>query len=644
MGGPIPSAPTVVDDEQYYNTASQVPQSTWNVMGAAFQEALTDNPLSAIYRMSEMANLTMDGEETGDLIGKEEFDGRYASLGLEWDNRMTWAGAQELGARKVREQQNQFIMGRGQGGFVEGSAVIGSSLVASFLDPLNVALAFLPIVSAPKYAQLGLKSGSRLGQFMSKGLFKAEGLVSRANGGSTWARLQIGAIDGFAGSLLVEPISAIARTQEQADYTSTHFLHNVMIGTLMGSGLHAGIGKIGDLYSAHGMRKIEADIRETESAAKQLLDGKQVDTAGLHAMHEAEITRLNDGIDVDSGSIQSDIDARSLDLGQLPEVTIVTKEKTGVVVRFADDAGEGLTAFGSNIEKARGNLIREYQRLKIEERATVVKRDAATLQNKLQSLVSKRNHLQKSLKSKASPDDIAALQDMKDRLKRLNSPDALDMKLRENGQPVDAIKILDEKLASLDRMRKGIKRGSKRKLPKISEEETALRIQRKEAIDRMDQGKFVETKDALRLEKDTLRRQIKKAEATIDPKLAKSNLKKVHKEIDNTMKDIEKTAIQRTQETLNHQKNAEGQLFFTPRPDEVTMRDAEATTRANDLGEVERSIKVVDDVIGDDVFVGLPPELRKAMEDSKAAGQFVDKASEAQLKGLKCMLGFSRGK
>lgn len=646
MGMPIAASEAVVDDTQYHNSISQVPQGTWNVMGAAFQEALTDNPINSIYRLSEMANLKSHGEEFGDIIAKEDFDNRYASLGLKWDDRMTWSAANELGARKIRERQNQFIMGRGQGGAIEGSAVIGSALVASFLDPVNVLMAFLPVVSAPKYAQLGARVGSRLGQFMTKGLIDAPGLVSRAAGGSTWARLQIGAIDGFAGSLVIEPLVGFARTQEQADYTTTNFFHNVMIGTFMGAGLHAGFGKIGDLYSAHGMRRIEADIRETESAAKQLIDGKSVDTVGLHAIHEAEITRLDESLNVNDKIIQTEVDIRALDLGELPAVEVVNKSKAGVEVRFIGDKGHNMTAFGKNIETAQVNLIREYQRLKIEERSTVTKKEASKLQGQLENFVSKRNQLQMALRTKASSQDIDNLVDLRDRLKRLNSPEALDIKLRERGLPVDTIKFLDEKLAALDRHRKGIlkgARGKKRKLPKIEDEEKALQFQRDEAVRGMEQGKFTEAKELLRRERDTIRKQLKQAEVAVEPGTAKAQLKKVNKQIDDTMKQIERKSLERTQETLSHQQNHEGRLFFTKPPDVETMAAAQATTRASDISEVDKALKKVDDQINEEFLKDLPEDIRKSIEDTAEVTRLLDTAADAQRRGIECMAGLANG-
>lgn len=238
MGVPTYGTEMVTDDRQYENSISQVSFDSSRVWGAAFYEAWLDNPIASIYRMSELSNLKADEGENFDIIRKNDFDKEFAALGLTWDERMTWATARELGSRKTRERRNQFIMGRGRGGAFEVAGTFGSSLIASLLDPVNIAMSFLPVVSAPKYAQIAARASKSLG-FLNKGLVQAPRLKAAADAGSTWARIQIGAIDSFVGSAVVEPITYIARTQEQADYTYVNSLNNILIGTFLGAGLHA---------------------------------------------------------------------------------------------------------------------------------------------------------------------------------------------------------------------------------------------------------------------------------------------------------------------------------------------------------------------------------------------------------------------
>ncbi len=641
---PIANQEDVFDEQQYTNSIAQVETPTWDVMGAAFEEAWLDNPVMSTFRISELNELRAGGEE--ERISQQNFNERYSSLGLRWDNEMTWAAAAELGSRKIRERQNQFIMQAGEGGFFEGTAVIGSALVASFLDPVNIVLALTPIVAAPKYAQLGAKAGSRISSFMSQGLFKADVLAAKAAGGSTWARMQIGAIDGFAGALIAEPITAFARNQEQADYGLTNALHNVMLGTFMGAGLHAGIGKVSDLYSAFGMRKLEADIRETESAVKQLLDGKTVDTAGLHASQDAEITVLNRFLDDAEGLTPTDINSRAMDLGELPEVEIIGRQKAGVEVQFKGDDGRGLTAFGKDVDTAQKNLIAEYQRMKIEELTVDTKRTAQQLQNRLEKLVGQRNQLRDAISKRGTPEGQENLGALRNRLERLNESDALDLKLDELGLSTRDFNEVDAKIKALLKQRDDVVKfgkGKKKKLKKIDQELAELENQRGLIKGEFDQPTFVKARELLRDEKAALRKQIKQLEVAVEPQAAKAQLKKVEKQIENTLEDIHTTAMERTQQTLLHQQNAEGQLFFTPEPDAPTRLAAEATTRASDVSEVEKAFKKIDDELTEDLIKGLPEDLKKTIRDTSNLTAFFETASEAQRKGIACLMGLTSG-
>ena len=67
--------------------------------------------------------------------------------------------------------------------------------------------------------------------------------------GRAGVRAKVGLAEGFVGAALVEPIVYKAAQIEQADYTMMDSLVNVGIGSIMGAGLHAGIGAVSDKLS-----------------------------------------------------------------------------------------------------------------------------------------------------------------------------------------------------------------------------------------------------------------------------------------------------------------------------------------------------------------------------------------------------------
>jgi len=101
---------------------------------------------------------------------------------------------------------------------------LGVSLVTSLADPLNIGAAFIPFVGEARYAAI-LEGAATFGR---RELYRAG----------------LGAVEGLAGSLLVEPLIAGAALQEGRDYTLADSLYNLAFGTAFGAGMHAASGAI----------------------------------------------------------------------------------------------------------------------------------------------------------------------------------------------------------------------------------------------------------------------------------------------------------------------------------------------------------------------------------------------------------------
>jgi hypothetical protein len=70
-----------------------------------------------------------------------------------------------------------------------------------------------------------------------------------ARSGKNVARLQRGFIEGFVGNAAVEPIVYGVARSEQSDYDQYDAFFNIAAGGILGSSLHAGFGKIGDVIA-----------------------------------------------------------------------------------------------------------------------------------------------------------------------------------------------------------------------------------------------------------------------------------------------------------------------------------------------------------------------------------------------------------
>ena len=100
-----------------------------------------------------------------------------------------------------------------------------SSLGTSFVDPVNIAASFVPVVGQARFANM----------------------VARA--GLLRARIGKGAIEGFVGNAAIEPLVYGVAKSEQADYGAYDAFINLTAGTLIGSTFHVGFGKLGDFLA-----------------------------------------------------------------------------------------------------------------------------------------------------------------------------------------------------------------------------------------------------------------------------------------------------------------------------------------------------------------------------------------------------------
>lgn len=241
------------------------PSTTGEVLGAVYEDSWTRNPGPTLKRaFDRTADLDMVGvgaefgaealgtEKPRPILTQEEANEKFGIKGeLAFDRNTPEAVAKELYELKRREIQRQAILSRGQGGAVETIASFGVGLGASILDPINIASAFVPVVGQARYAIW-------LGKY-----------------GTTGARALRGGLEGAVGAAVVEPIVLAGATYEQADYDSMDSLLNLTFGTVMGGGLHVGLGKIGDLLRGKGL-----DEQALRGSVSSLIEDRPVEIAG----------------------------------------------------------------------------------------------------------------------------------------------------------------------------------------------------------------------------------------------------------------------------------------------------------------------------------------------------------------------------
>lgn len=265
-------------------------------LGSVASQTLIESPTSSIYRSSKLSE-AMYGElapegrgsikagtrqmvrqgPTSRIISQADALTRTSEQGVDLkigENGIPEDALNIMIQRKREELKRRSIINSAPEGFWAGTAQIGTGLATSIADPINVASAFIPFVGQARYAQLLARAGGAAGR--------------------TGVRAGVGAIQGAAGAALVEPVVLYAADQEQAEYGLYNSFLNLTFGAVLGGGLHAGLGAVGDVLS-RSSAQTRSDL--ISAAVAQSVEGRPVDIGYIaHADPEFRLVWQEDQI------------------------------------------------------------------------------------------------------------------------------------------------------------------------------------------------------------------------------------------------------------------------------------------------------------------------------------------------------------
>ncbi len=214
-------------------------------LGAKWDEATDFNPLSVIDDAQELNRAQYDIQNVSpaasfggvDLqstprprLSKDEILAKSQAAGVELEipeDGLSVEATDFLIDRRVRQRKYQDVINRSEFGS-RSAAGFGVQIAASFLDPLNIGLAFVPVIGPARYEML---------------LAKQSGALGRAG-----IRAGIGAAEGAAGVAVFEPLNISYHQKLQDDYSALDSLINIGFGSAFGGGLHVAGGAIKDAY------------------------------------------------------------------------------------------------------------------------------------------------------------------------------------------------------------------------------------------------------------------------------------------------------------------------------------------------------------------------------------------------------------
>tara|TARA_R110000803_G_C11984737_1_gene321171 strand:- start:1166 stop:2434 length:1269 start_codon:yes stop_codon:yes gene_type:complete len=224
-------------------------QNIWQTLGAVAADNWNFNPLQMALTNRDLEDARQEdtwSKENIKPVSRKQLNEKYSDIGLFFENDEFQSVVDVMVSEKEEERARQSIISRGpQGswnpfnsGFYVGAAKLGTGLAVSLADPFNVAASFIPVVGQAKFAAMAARTSLRT------------------------ARLAKGAAEGAVGAVLVEPIVYSVAQKIQADYDLTDSFLNITFGTVIGGGLHVGVGKLKDINTARKFNNELAKIKK----------------------------------------------------------------------------------------------------------------------------------------------------------------------------------------------------------------------------------------------------------------------------------------------------------------------------------------------------------------------------------------------
>lgn len=299
--------------EQIGSALGNVKTTYWEAQGANIASSWDYNPTSSLFRLADQ---TEAYNESNVYLNKDELNKQYADLGLFFEEDTREGVVNYLVNRKQIEQERASIVSRGPKN-TYGTFFL-ASLATNFADPINIGAAFVPIIGQTRFANMVARSGKNV------------------------ARLQRGFVEGFVGNLAVEPIVYGVAQSEQSDYDQYDAFFNIAAGGILGSSLHVGFGKIGDIIAEKTgkpniYQRLAAISPENQQellrySIGKTLRGEKVDTGDLinskTRIGDEQLNRIDDQINEFKGLYQDAIDRNDISSAKIYLQNLRNLQKT----------------------------------------------------------------------------------------------------------------------------------------------------------------------------------------------------------------------------------------------------------------------------------------------------------------------------
>ena len=247
------------------NYFSKTKVGALDILSERLNRSLYDSPVSSIVDIVGYLGRDVSG---GKILTPDQYrESEYYREGLEVPTEGIREGAANILAEEhdLRFQRN-LVLSRAPDSIPLAIAGFGVDLFGGMLDPINIGLSLVPGFVVGKSAAMAAKVASTRAAL-------------RGQVGRTGERFLTGAASGVVGTAAVEPvIFAAQQIRQDPDYGLYDSFINVVAGGILGGGIHAIGGKIGDAFTNLKKKQLNEFYRVSVA---QAVSGERIEVSSL---------------------------------------------------------------------------------------------------------------------------------------------------------------------------------------------------------------------------------------------------------------------------------------------------------------------------------------------------------------------------
>jgi len=224
----------------------------------ALRESILGGPLSYATRMMGNFTPSISGDEANQKYGVK---GPTPQLSLSWKpDEMVPEGIAQQASETMKDKiQTDFALANRPSTWSGWGAQAGGDLLGTSADPLNIAASFLPVTTIARGAEMAA-SAARMTETAATMRRTALALQDTLAG-----RFAGSSLNNAAAVALTQPIILAGSDQMHQDYTFGDAAGNVIMGGILGAGIH-GLGEVAGATWRGAMRAAGASLETGDRA------------------------------------------------------------------------------------------------------------------------------------------------------------------------------------------------------------------------------------------------------------------------------------------------------------------------------------------------------------------------------------------